>query len=489
MNPLALDLVRGHESATRFFESGRETESPIVDRRAVADALKKSNDSFGHDVRNLVDAWKERRGRAVIAGQQVGFGGGPLYTLAKLASLLNLAQQGGRDGERIIPFFWMATEDHDFAEVANLTLQMGGRLRQFGTTASPTERLPVGGMTVPEDLRRAVMQATSLPAEGWLEPGCSFRESFARLIVSIAGGRVVLVDSLLPELRRSGSEMFTRAASRFDELQTAIESRSEEVERAGYRVQVRPSGGDRYTLFYEVGANGARRLLESGEDLKQLSIESPERISTAALMRPLLQDLVFEPAAFVGGPAEVAYYAQLGEVYRVLGIQRPRVMLRAHALLIPERFVQAMGRHGIEPEEWLDSPEAILSRRELKREAALAERIELLKSHVDRELESIRESILRVDSSLTRSLNRTSRRIDYHLDVLGRRGRRVISRTDSERFDAVQRFSNVVRPNGVVQDRIVGWLSHWLLWGNRTLESVVPHAEPGTDRLSIIGVS
>lgn len=489
INPLALDLVRARPQATQFFDRGAQTPLPAPGRQALAAALGDSNESWGNDVRGLIDAWAAGRGRAVIAGQQVGFGGGPLYTLVKLASLLNMVESSRRSGgETLIPFFWMATEDHDFDEVARLTLQLNGHMKQFQSKASPADRFPVGGLTVPEDLRAAVARATSLPEEGWLQPGLSFRDSFARLISSVAGGRVVLVDSLLPELRRAGKDLFVAAAARFDEVQDAIASSSRRVEAAGYRVQVAPAASGRYTMFYEIESSGARAVLENGADLRRLNEVAPERVSTAALMRPLLQDLVFQPVAFVGGPAEVAYYAQLSSAHDVLEVPRPRVMLRAHALVVPERYMDAMVRHDIEPEEWLDSPETILSRREQDRESELAERVELLKGHFDRELSSIRESILEADPSLTRSLNRTARRIDYHLDVLGRRGRRVIARSDQERFSAVERFSDAIRPNGVVQDRVVGWLTHWMLWGDRALDAIVPHAEPGLDRLSIIGV-
>ena len=488
MNPLALDLVRGADRAKQFFvqpEPGRSSSG----RDELAAALRESNAAWGNQVGDMLDDWARGRARVVIAGQQVGFGGGPLYTLVKLASLLNLARNAARSGERVIPLFWMATEDHDFEEAARLTLQLDGRLREFRSAAVPAERRPVGDLPVPEDLRSAVVRATSLPSRGWLEPGVSFRDSFARLITSVAGGRVVLVDAMLPELRREGRSLFSAAASRLDQLQGVIGDRSREIEQAGYRVQVTAGEEGRYTLFYEIDSDGSRSLIADAERLQRLAEESPERVSTAALMRPLLQDLVFEPAAFVGGPAEVAYYAQLGRAYELLGITQPRVLLRAHTLVLPQRLIDGVSRHDIAPEEWLDSPEMILSRREQQREAELAERIELLKGHFDQELDEIRESILRADPSMTRSLNRTTRRIDYHLDVLGRRGRRVIARSDQERFAAVERLANAIRPNGVVQDRVVGWLTYWLQWGDRTLDSIVPCAEPGTDRLNIIGIT
>lgn len=489
MNPLALDLVRREAGALRFFESGAYSVPSHPDRHALAAALRESNDAWDNHVEAEIDAWERKEADVIIAGQQVGFGGGPLYTLVKLASLVHLKRRAALEGRRLVAFFWMATEDHDFDEVARLTLQIDGRPREYRSMRAPAQRFPVGSLIVPEDLRTAIVEITGLTSNDWLSPGMSFRDSFARLICSVTKGEVVLVDALLPELRAAGSDLFTRVAGQMDSIQSAISARSREIENAGYHAQVQPDEDERYTLFYEIESSGARAPLDSAERLAQLAREKPESISTAALMRPLLQDVVLAPRVFVGGPAEVAYYAQLGAVYQTLEVPQPRVALRAHTLVAPEKLIRQVRRYGIGPDEWLDSPEAILSRREHHREEELANRISALKEDFARELDEIRRSILRVDPSLTRSLNRTTRRIDYHLDTLNRRGRRAIARSDQERFVAIETLSNVLRPGGVVQDRTIGWLCYWRVWGDRFFESVVPFAEPGTDRLYIIGIS
>lgn len=489
MNPLALDLIRGLDGAKRFFEPDVENGLASPPKESLAAALLKENRAWGNEVQDEIEAWASGRAGVVIAGQQVGFGGGPLYTLVKLASLVHLKNALGREGRRVVALFWMATEDHDLDEVARLSLWAEGRLREIRAHADPSQRTPVGLLGVPEELRRAVLEVTDLPPEGWLEPGLNLRDSFARLITMVAGGEVILVDSLLPELREAGRGLFATVAGRLDEVQQSIAKRSEELEHSGYRAQVTPAAGGRYTLLYEIDERGERRQIEEAERLRQLSDEDPRAISTAALMRPLLQDAVFSPDVFIGGPAEVAYYAQLGGVYKALGVRQPRVALRSHCLVVPRKLIRGVERHGIEPQEWLDTPQEIVLRREQDRERRLAERIDALKRHFESELDQVRRSILQADPSMTRSLNRTSRRIEYHLATLERRGRRVIARSDRERFEAAERFANAIRPGGVVQDRIVGWLSCWLLWGDKLFESLVSHAEPSCDELKIIGLS
>lgn len=488
MNPLALDLVRGSSRATHFFEDHFQLTPSPGDRRALADALIDSNLGWGGDVRDDVEAWARGEAGAVVAGQQVGFGGGPLYTLVKIASLMRLRREARAEGRRIVPFFWMATEDHDFDEVTRLTLELGRNVRQFRTLAEPSARFPVGRLEVPEDLRAAVSAATGLDGEGWLEPGLSLRDSFARLVASVTRGEVVLVDALLPALREYGRDLFVGMAGKFEEIQNAIRQRSARLADAGYAPQVAPARDEVYTLFYEISSNGAREPLDSAERLRELADDRPEAVSTAALMRPLLQDHVLSPEVFVGGPAEVAYYAQLGGVYDLLGVRQPQVRLRAHCLVVPERLIRSMKRHEVAPDEWLDGTDAILSRRETRRSEQLRRRVDDLGEHFARELEGIRAGILEADPSLTRSLNRTIRRIQYHLDVLERRGLRVISRSDRERTAAVERFSGFVMPGGILQDRTVGWLSFWLLWGDRLLESLIPCADPGRDQLQIVGI-
>jgi bacillithiol synthase len=489
MNPLALDLVRGERRAASLFPTIAPATTPdLSHRRDLAEALRKSNSSWGNTVGEELEAWASGDARAIVAGQQVGFGGGPLYTLVKIASLIHHKRTLERDGTAVAAFFWLATEDHDFDEVATLRLLIDGELRELRSHRHPAGRVAVGKLPVPHDLHRAAAGILGSFDHSWLEPGITFGDSFARLVSSASRGEIILVDSLLPELRRAGAELFRSIAREMDAVDAAIRTRSGELERRGYASQITAGPDGHYKLFYSLDERFVREPLSDPDRLESLAVASPERVSTGALMRPLLQDSVFGPEAVIGGPAEVAYYAQLGSVYDHLGLTLPQVLLRAHVLAAPAKLLRGAARYGIPPEEWLDDAESIILRREATEVEELKERIARLHTIFGSELAAIRESILQADPTMSRSMNRTVRRIEWHLDALERRGQRVIARRDRERHRAVERLTETLRPGGVMQDRVAGWVLWWHQWGETLLDAMIPWAEPGRDTLEIIGL-
>src|SRR5262249_4554260 len=128
---------------------------------------------------------------------------------------------------------------------------------------------------------------------------------------------------------------------------------------AGYAPQVIPRDGGQYTLLYELDENGNRELVDAPR-----ALGAPERVSTSAITRPLLQDFVLRPDLFLGGPAEVAYYAQSAPLHGMLEVPMPRVGLRAHALVAPRRALKALERYKIEPQEIFAGANALLAARE-----------------------------------------------------------------------------------------------------------------------------
>ncbi|HEY6844354.1 MAG TPA: bacillithiol biosynthesis BshC, partial [Thermoanaerobaculia bacterium] len=205
MNRFVLDWLAGDE---RFLS--RRTAPPqkrSIDP-ALLSALIASNKAWGLDVEADLRAWARGETQTIIAGQQVGFAGGPLYTIAKIASLLKMKR-----AKAATVFFWLATEDHDFAEVATLAIPNRDEHRQrdllYLRASNGDSRQVVGRLAIPESLAAQLMSALGMTSRPeWLRPGITFRDSFAELVAGTLGGGFVLVDALLPELRRAGAPLF-----------------------------------------------------------------------------------------------------------------------------------------------------------------------------------------------------------------------------------------------------------------------------------------
>jgi len=502
LSPFARDLVTGEGRAAAFVGNGDpgaiEPPGRTRNRDALADALARTNREWGNRVDEVIGRWSAGRTATLIAGQQVGLGGGPIYTLAKLASLLAMKRNLEAAGTPATVFFWMATEDHDFDEVARLDVATRDAVERIRLSAPP-DRRPVGDREIPDRLRRELCRALGIDrAPTWLREGTTFRDSFAELVATAIPGEIVLVDALLPELRAAGRDVLRGLGEALDDVEAIIDRNSREIADAGYPAQVSKSEDGHYSLLYWIDDRGFRQpIRRSGDgwaadgrpiDLPPVLESEPERVSTGALARPLLQDAVFEPDVFVGGPAEVAYYAQLRGVHERLEIAPPGVALRGHALVAPSKVLRALERYGIEPGEAFDTPDEIVLRRERERTVDVGLVATRMEADLAGGLEEMKTIVLASDPSLEKSLDRTARKIHYHLSKLADRGRRALARRDRERHAALDRAHRILMPGGVAQDRTIGWVGYWMTYGPRVVERLVDEIDPDANELKIVGV-
>jgi uncharacterized protein YllA (UPF0747 family) len=482
MNRFVLDWMGGDD---RFLPRRSEPlparEVDLERRKSVAKALDASNRHWGIFVRDQLERWAGGDTVTIVAGQQVGFAGGPLYTLAKIATLLRMKRDLEAEGKPVTLFFWLATEDHDFDEVAQLCLPVGtvdaakSVNRQLDLVCTRAVRSAdvhavVGPLRVPDALVSQLLTLLDADRPGWLREGISFRDSFAELIAQVTGNRLILVDALLPELRAAGAPLFEAIDANYDEVQAALARRAGELEAAGYKEQVAAREDASYTLLYELDEDGSRHPTRHVVD--------PVRTSTTALTRPLLQDFVLQPDVFVGGPAEVSYYAQLQPLHALLGVPLPRVALRGHVLLAPKRVARTIERFAIAPEEMFSTPEAIASARELEAVARIRALTEEGKADFRARIEKIGELALPADHSLSRAINRSVGHLEYHFDKLAERAIKGVARKDKERHAVLRELVSTLYPDGKVQDRVVGWVSWWLVHGEHLVNTLVDEVEP-----------
>lgn len=484
MNPFVLDWLAGG-NATQFLPR----EAPAAPRNPppgeLVTALAASNKQWG--ITADLSSWAAGKTKTLIAGQQVGFAGGPLYTFAKAASLVKMKRDLAKEGVDATAFFWLATEDHDYDEVSTLALPSQGKTQQdLITLRAPhvfEQKHVVGPLPIPEPLIADFLALTGLPRPKWLREGITFRDSFAELLADVFGNELVLVDALLPELRMAGAPLFEQLFAREPEIQQAIATRSRELSNAGFKPQIEPRDGHEYTLFFEIHDDGARAPLATG-----VTIDDPTRVSTSALTRPLLQDFVFAPDVFLGGPAEVAYYAQIAPLHDLLGIRRPRVALRGHALVAPKRVVRYFERFELDPANVFTNPDELLAEREpegVARVQALADegKAELLKR-----IEQIGELALPADHALSRAINRSIGHIEYHFGKLAERAMRGLVRKDRERYAAARELVAMFFPDRHVQDRVAAWVPYWCELDRWFADRVIEEIEPDAPSFALVGL-
>jgi bacillithiol synthase len=488
MNRLVLDWLGGDE---RFLRRGllplRSRSRKIAP--ALVDALASSNLRWGIDAAQRLNLWSTGEAVTIVAGQQVGFAGGPLYTLAKLATIVRMKRDLESQGIPAVAFFWLATEDHDFDEVSRLDLPVASLpsptplarerdLLCIRAARSAELRSAVGSLPLPQSLVSQLLALYDVERPAWLREGITFRDSFAELVASIFGNDVVLIDALEPELRRSGAALFKQIRESEPEIQKRLAARALALSEAGYREQVIAREDEGYTLLFALDDRGIRQSDDG--------TAPPERTSTSALTRPLLQDAVIQPDVFVGGPAEVAYYAQIAPLHDLLKVTMPRVALRGHALLATPAVARAMERYAIAPAEAFRSVDELLAARETDGVAKILAIAEEGERELRKRVDAIRDLALPADHALERSIQRSIGHLEYHFRKLGERAAKGVGRKDHERHDAIRKVVAALYPDRHVQDRVMAWFPSWCRHGQALVDALIAEIEPDSDHFRIV---
>ncbi|HEX9160538.1 MAG TPA: bacillithiol biosynthesis BshC [Thermoanaerobaculia bacterium] len=492
-NPFVLDWLTGNERATQFLprvKSAPKRGGRRGDPELIA-ALADFNRHLGLFIQPELERWAAGETLTIIGGQQTGFAGGPLYTLAKICSLLKMKRDIERAGTPATVMFWMATEDHDFDEVAQLAVPVRTVSRDVNrqldllcvrATRTVESKLAVGRQPVPEPLIMELLALYGFERPSWLRAGITFGESFAELIANVFGKELIIIDSLLPELRRAGAPLFDSIFRRWDDVEGAVLKRSNDLASCGYSPQVGPRERESYSLLFELDDNFERHVIDRPRAVP------PERVSTSALTRPLLQDFVLQPDVFVGGPAEVAYYAQLAPLHEMLGVPMPRVALRGHALVAPRRMLRFIDRYELNADELFTSPDHVLAEREPEGVERIRGEAESAKRQLMQHIGKIGEIALPADHALARAINRSIGHIEYHFNKLTERAIRGLVRKDKERYAAAKELIATLYPDRHVQDRVVAWFPFWRQHGRELIDRMVEDIEPDAPSFSIIGV-
>ncbi len=301
---------------------------------------------------------------AILTGQQVGLFGGPLFSPFKAATAIARARTATAAGHPHAAIFWLASEDHDFAEINQVAFPTSRELVNLTYAKAPEVALPAGRIVFDDSITPLVDRAAEIlgpsaatdALTGAYKPGRTFAEAFADFYSAIfAAQGLLIVDASSRGFHLLGAPVLRAALERADEFHLALVERSHALEAAGYHAQVAvaPQSSLLFLIDDKTGARlalkriaptpnepeglwQAERQTYSPSDLLGIFEAEPERISPAALLRPVFQDFLFSTTAQAGGPAEIAYLAQSSVLFeRILGRQTPPIARFSATLIEP----------------------------------------------------------------------------------------------------------------------------------------------------------
>jgi bacillithiol biosynthesis cysteine-adding enzyme BshC len=461
---------------------------------------------------------------AVVTGQQVGLFLGPLYTFYKAASAVAYARALEKEaGVPVVPLFWLQTEDHDWREIDHDHVLRPG--------AEPLRlELPIVGTTDPENSRVSVehlpIDPRVLELIGRLEealdgfphagevvsllvrhyrPGAPMAEAFAGLIAEVfAEEGLVVLDPRRPAVAGLARPIIVRALRDAAPISDALRERSARLEAEGYEVQVRIRPGSPLVFFHPALAEGPRFRLEPGpegwqvsgppalfggasgrlgfDEALRLAEAEPLRFSTSALLRPIVQDSLLPTAAYVGGPGELAYFAQLAPLYESFSLRLPAIAPRARFRIVESGIGSLLRKLGLEAKDLSGPREPILARLagEARGALPLPETLEaeLLDGFTQR-LSAFADPATGRDPALGDAIRRTDQSVKRAVGRFTARYRRSLVQRDQVLADRLARVERYLSPGGVPQERFYGLAYFAAKFGlphfrAKVLESIVP---------------
>lgn len=461
------------------------------DKNILIDILKRQNVAFGGNEKTAsnIELLKDDNTFAVVTGQQVGLYTGSLYTILKTITAIKLAIDLKQKFPQFnfVPFFWLESEDHDLDEANHVRLiNRQNEIVRIGFDERAEEEdsavkknlMPVGGIKfdtaineINEQLRNSLIDTdfkeklvekiSSFYAEG-NNYGHSFA-SFMNWIFKDYG--VVFVDCSDVEIKKLLTPVFEKELNTSPRLCEEIIKTSAELEKE-YDLQVKPKV---INLFFI--RNGNRLLIEprdnnrfalknskrrfDQEELMNILFENPELFSPNVVLRPICQDYLLPTAAYVGGPSEISYFAQLKSAYAHYDITMPVIYPRASVTILESKVKKFLTNFGVSFEEIFNEKILVSKVVDKLSEIKIEDEFSKILDEVNRIFYDLKNTVSKIDKTLTTSADNLKDKLisgleNYKGKLVNAQARR--SETTTSQIDKV---TNNIYPLNSLQERII----------------------------------
>ncbi len=476
--------------------------SHLVDREAMCEVLMDQNAAFGGgraSAENVLKL-KDAASVAVLTGQQAGLFTGPLYTIYKALSAIRISEELNARGVKSVPVFWIATQDHDFEEVSNAwAIGHDGKLVETRFSVPEPERgKPVGKIAFDSSIESLISDWLGSMASSVSSPeivkllsdsysaGSSFGLAFGKTLAKLFERYgLVIFDPLDDRVQRLAGPIVSGAIERSEEVVAALRTRSSDLQADGYHAQVL-IGENYFPLFWhsDDGRRSSIKRTDSGKyrvsgskseftagKLSAVARSEPERFSAGVMLRPIVQDFLFPTICYVGGGAEIAYFAQNSEAYRIL--KRP-----ATPIFHRQSFTVVEPKHSRTSEKYKLIFEDVFR----GFDALLPEIIERLidpdtsrvfadvEEKINTELNRLDQQLSQIDPTLSANLATRRRKIIYHIGALRTKFERARIQKDETANRRLRSLFVTLYPENVLQERMLNFAHFANLYGVNFIE-------------------
>jgi bacillithiol biosynthesis cysteine-adding enzyme BshC len=491
------------EQVASFFPSGNPRVQTSFEQRAayldardypreyLADTLKTYHTRLGASTHThkLIEELRQSETLVVITGQQAGILTGPLYTLYKAMTTIRLAQEQRKKlGRPVVPVFWIASEDHDWLEIQNTyLLDAEGKpaiCRLIGDGGGES----VGNQPVPawETIEAQLLEAMPdsefrgyvlKQCQLFLEQAENLAQWFALTLQwLVQKWGLIFFDPMLPAFKQLAAPLYEQILKMNADVRAALAEQTKEWVSLGFRPQIQPTGGE-VNLFLSVPERRAimsheRTFYLRGQEkqwdldtLNSLLAKSPERFSPNVVTRPVVQEYLFPTLAYVPGPGELNYWAQLGKVFTTFGFVMPILYPRLSAVVLTASWQKSLNKEAL---VLADVYHGLTSQRERcvreRDNLDIDDRLQHFRALIEKgyaELEPLEEIHVNVHEWLVRNEEKVLSQLDY----LRRKLWQAQRKRCREELSRLQQLEDGITPLHSRQERVLNPLSFVARYG------------------------
>ena len=477
-------------------------------RSILVQVLTEQNKNWGADasVFERINELASDDVSVVVTGQQLGLFGGPLYTQYKTITTIQLAASLQKEtGRPVVPVFWLAGEDHDFAEIAGTRLAPDYEVR---LTADNQHLGPVGRIVLDEEISELLSGAARLYAgSGWADeiidalektfrPGTTWCDAFARYLTWLFRDTgLVIVSGDNPDLKQLAAPLFEKAVVSFESLNSGIESTSKEIAKR-FHAQLSPRStnlfhlnSDRVPVDPTTEGFVAGAQYWSGNELLSSIRRAPQDFSPNVVLRPLYQDTILPTVAYVAGPGETAYLGQLKSAYEWAEIPMPIIYPRMSATIVEKNIARLLEKESVGIEDVDKDVERMFTSLVKKSlTTSIEDLFDPAKAAFKDEVIRIAQRISEFDPTLKKSALAIGSLIDKELGKL--RGK--VIRAEKQRNEVTRsrlaRIVDNIYPAGVPQERVVAASYYIARYGSGIVKDLLDTVPVRTDRHLVLAL-
>ena len=476
-NPFSEDIATNAQKQMTFQGSRPDTVSLLTDFNSRFDPPE--------IVLSNIRSLENENTYAVVTGQQPMIFGGTLFTIYKtLTAIIYCKHFSRQTGNHFVPVFWLGDEDHDFDEVAELHLFSQSGLNDFKWETQKNRQQRTADIQLQEDFEdlkkniKKTLGDTDFTDDLWTtienaySRGTTVGDAFGKLMTQLFGHHgLILAGSNDPAIKKLCRPVIVASVEKQEDIYRSLRETSENLEKTGYhsQVKVQPSN------LFRIAEDGSRFKLDvkdgvwrddsgnfnnvSQDQLISMIKKDPENFSPNVFLRPLIQDFLLPTIAYVGGPGEISYYAQMKGAYEIFDQTMPAILPRFSCTLVESSIKRALDSL---PFKWTEYNRRIEDLESDFVDQSDKPDIESIigswKEEVEELTERMKPLIGEIDPTLENTAGKASASFFNELDKLKGKMYRSVKEQEKVQVNRISKVQEALFPNGNLQEREIAFI-------------------------------